>query len=86
MARIRLTSKRQATLPVALCDELRVGPGDELLLERRALDGETLWVLRPARADLAWFGSLRRWAKGKSHDPRRIRKSIERGWADDPRD
>jgi bifunctional DNA-binding transcriptional regulator/antitoxin component of YhaV-PrlF toxin-antitoxin module len=41
-ARDNLTAKRQATLPAALCEELGVGPGDALDVERRVVDGETV--------------------------------------------
>ena len=44
MAKITLTAKRQATLPKALCEELGVGPGDKLELERRSVRGEVVWA------------------------------------------
>ena len=81
MASIRITSKRQATLPAALCDELGVGPGDDLIAERRVVGGKTVWVLRARKPDWSWVGGARPYAKGKSTRWRDIRRSIERGWA-----
>ena len=51
MAKIKLTAKRQATLPAAVCDELGVTAGDTLTLERRLMDGEAVWILRSPRPD-----------------------------------
>jgi bifunctional DNA-binding transcriptional regulator/antitoxin component of YhaV-PrlF toxin-antitoxin module len=82
---LRLTAKRQATLPAALCEELGVGPGDTLMLERREIDGEAVWVLRAPKPDWSWAGSLREYVVGKSHDWAEIERSIERGWAGDER-
>ena len=77
MAAIRLTSKRQATFPRALCEEMRLKPGDRLALDARVVDGERVWVLRPDRQEEpSWFGCLERYARGKSHDMESIRKSI----------
>jgi len=39
MAKVAITAKRQATLPATLCDDLGVGPGDVLDVERRVLKG-----------------------------------------------
>ena len=76
---LKLTSKRQATFPAALCDELGVCPGDELQLERRVLDGKAAWVIRARReSTMPWFGALRDFAKGKRHDMHSIRTSIGR--------
>jgi len=80
---IRLTSKRQATLPRALCDELHLAPGDAILVDARVVDGERVWVLRPAAAPRTeWFGSLKKYAEGKSHDMTAVRKSIQKARAD----
>lgn len=81
---VKLTTKRQATLPVQLCEELGVGPGDRLLLERRVLDGEAVWLLRRPEPDWSWAGSLKRYGRGRSHDWAAIERSIERGRADEP--
>lgn len=76
---IKLTAKRQATFPAALCRELGVRPGDRLVLERREIDGEAAWVLRKPEPDWAWAGSLKGYAGGRSHDWEAIEASIERG-------
>lgn len=79
MASIKLTSKRQATLPVELCREMGIKPGDELKVEKRLVGRERVWTLRPASNSLDWYGSLSEYAKGKSHDLSEIRKSIGKG-------
>jgi len=74
---IKLTSKRQATFPAAMCRELGVKPGDELILERRTIDGQMAWILQTPRATAwPWYGRLRRYAKGKAHDLESIRRSV----------
>ena len=40
---ITLTSKRQATLPVQLCREMGVQPGDVLVLERKETVVQEVW-------------------------------------------
>jgi AbrB family looped-hinge helix DNA binding protein len=79
--RIRITAKRQATLPAALCEELGLEPGDTLELERRTLDGERIWVLRSSKPDWSWAGAAAGYARGKSHRWRDVEKSIARSWA-----
>ncbi|MFO7892435.1 MAG: AbrB/MazE/SpoVT family DNA-binding domain-containing protein [Longimicrobiales bacterium] len=76
---IKLTTKRQATFPAALCRELGVRAGDRLVLERRDIDGEPAWLLRKPRPDWSWAGSLRGYASDRSHDWEAIERSIERG-------
>ena len=83
--KLTITAKRQATLPAALCEELGVGPGDTLTVERRELNGEPVWILRAPKPDWSWAGALRRYAEGKPHDWRSIERSIEKGWAGDDR-
>jgi bifunctional DNA-binding transcriptional regulator/antitoxin component of YhaV-PrlF toxin-antitoxin module len=80
MPRIRLTAKRQATLPNSLCDEMNLRPGDTLLVTRKNVDGEVVWCLQPDSTYPAgkWFGALRKYAKGKRHDLTSIRQSIEK--------
>ena len=75
---ITMTAKRQATFPRAVCDELHLQPGDQVLLERRQLDGETVWVLRPKIIDWSWVGSVAT-RPGVSHELGAIRASIARG-------
>lgn len=86
MGRIRLTSKRQATFPVAVCRELGLQPGDEIEVESRVVDGVRVWVLSPVLPPLEWVAPLRKYGRGKSHDWRKIKATMERrGWDDDDR-
>jgi len=85
MRTMSITAKRQATLPAALCEELGVGPGSRVTLERRVIDGETVWVLRGRSLDWSWFGAARRYAKGRSHRWADVKRNIARGWAGDAR-
>jgi len=80
MSSMTLTSKRQATLPRELCDELGVHPGDRLDVDRAVIDGRPVWILRPHRVDWSWIGSAQVPA-GLSHDMDDIRASIGRGLA-----
>ena len=76
---LKLTSKRQATFPVTLCEELGVHPGDELKLERRILNGEAAWVIQAKeKPGMPWFAALHDYATEKSHDMQAIRTSIGR--------
>lgn len=50
MSTFTLTSKRQATFPVAMCEELNIGPGDAVEVESVLLKGEQVWVLRPLKS------------------------------------
>ena len=85
MFTVKLTSKRQATFPVALCKELGLEPGDTLVLERRTIEGEPAWLLRAPRPDWSWAASLREYSEGKTHGWKEIEASIARGMADDSR-
>jgi len=83
MTLIRLTAKRQATLPRKLCEELRVRPGDALVVDARVVGGERVWVLKPADdLEAPWFGRLKRYARGKRHDLASVRKSVEKARRD----
>jgi hypothetical protein len=77
---MKVTTKRGATLPVALCDELGVGPGDYIVAERRVIDGETIWVLRGSKPDRSWFAAAKKYGRGRSNRWGDVRRSIERGW------
>ena len=80
MTLIKMTAKRQATFPRALCQELNLEPGDAIGVEKRIIDGKAVWCLEPvAEPDLSWMGRFKAQAKGKKHDMRSIRKSIARG-------
>lgn len=78
---VTITAKRQATLPAALCKELGLAPGAKVAVERRLVGKQTVWVLKGPGPDWSWVGSLRRYAKGKSHRLSDIRRSIAKGWA-----
>jgi bifunctional DNA-binding transcriptional regulator/antitoxin component of YhaV-PrlF toxin-antitoxin module len=82
---VTITAKRQATFPAAVCEELGLVPGARVALERRVIAGETVWLLRGQKRDWSWIGSLRRYARGKSHRLTDIRRSISRGWTHGPR-
>ena len=78
---VKITTKRQATLPASLCKELGLTPGAKVTVDRRVVGKETVWVLMGPGPDWSWVGSLRRYAKGKSHRLSDIRRSIAQGWA-----
>ena len=84
MGTIRLTSKRQATFPKALCEELGVAAGDTLRLERVSLGVETVWVLRLDQPDWSWVGAARSWAAGRDHEWDAVEASIELALASEP--
>ncbi len=44
---LKVTQRRQVTLPRTLCRALGVDAGGRVLLERRVVDGQMLWVLGP---------------------------------------
>jgi len=76
MTAIKITSKRQATFPVELCDALGIKPGDELVLEPLFIKGEPVWALRQNKASMDWMGSLRKYAHNKSHNMKDIQRSV----------
>jgi bifunctional DNA-binding transcriptional regulator/antitoxin component of YhaV-PrlF toxin-antitoxin module len=78
---VTITAKRQATLPAALCRELGLAPGTKVAVERRRAGRKTEWILKAPGPDWAWVGSLRQYARGKSHRLADIRRSVARGWA-----
>ena len=80
MGSMTLTSKRQATLPRELCEELGVHPGDRLDVDRAVVDGKPVWVLRPHHVDWSWIGSAPV-PVGIPHDMDAIRSSIGQGIA-----
>lgn len=74
---IKLTSKRQATFPAQLCRELGVKEGEELILERKKIEGDIAWIIKPKkRVNTKWFGALKRYAQDKDHSIESIRASI----------
>src|SRR3979490_498663 len=78
---VTITAKRQATLPAALCRELGLAPGAKVAVERRLVGKQPGGVLKGPGPDWSWVGSLRGYAKGKSHRLSDIRRSIAKGWA-----
>ena len=80
MSTIRLTTKRQATFPKSLCDDMGLRKGDVLQVEAATQKGKRIWFLRPTPArDMSWFGRFRRFASGKVHEMQAVRRSIARG-------
>lgn len=83
MTAIKITSKRQTVLPKPLCEELHVGPGDTLEVERVEIDGEAVWTIRPAEQPaFSAFGMLKRFAN-KDHGWDRVRESVDQAWGDE---
>ncbi|MGJ8641338.1 MAG: AbrB/MazE/SpoVT family DNA-binding domain-containing protein [Opitutaceae bacterium] len=80
MLKVKLSTKRQATFPRAVCESLGLEPGDEIVLEPKNTDGEETWELRPAKArQRPWLHRLNRYAAEKDHSMERIRASIAKG-------
>ena len=52
---VKVTSKRQVTLPAHVLDVMDVGPGDQLQL----IPGPDGYLLRPRRIDYSRLGTLR---------------------------
>ena len=52
---LKITSKRQVTLPAHVLDAMGVGPGDRLQL----ISGPDGYLLRPTRIDYSRLGTLR---------------------------
>ena len=52
---VKITAKRQVTLPAHVLDALDVGPGDRLQL----IPGPDGYLLRPRRIDYSRLGTLR---------------------------
>ena len=78
MQTIKITSKRQATLPERLCREMGVGPGDRLIVQRHFMNKTLFWSLRRSQNTYGWLGVFKKYAKHKSHDIQNIRASIGR--------
>lgn len=74
---ITLTSKRQATFPALLCQELDLKPGDRIEVEPAELSGERVWVLRPRKTPARpWLGCLRHKTQVNEFSMAAIRTSI----------
>ena len=52
---VKITSKRQVTLPARVLDALGVGPGDQLEI----VEGPDGFALKPRRIDQSRLGTLR---------------------------
>jgi len=82
MTTIKITAKRQTVLPKILCEEMHVGPGDRLEVERVNVGGERLWALKPARRpELPAFGILGKFIKGNVQDWDETKRRLEDAWA-----
>jgi bifunctional DNA-binding transcriptional regulator/antitoxin component of YhaV-PrlF toxin-antitoxin module len=82
MPSVKITAKRQATLPLETCKALRIGPGDIVDVEARVIDNEEVWILRPRKSpDRSWIGSLGKEIHSSNHSMESIRESIAKGWA-----
>lgn len=69
MTTIKLTAKRQATLPVEICKELGVTSGDSLELLPLRHNNQKVWAIKPVvKAKSKWIGSLSKYA-GKERKP-----------------
>jgi bifunctional DNA-binding transcriptional regulator/antitoxin component of YhaV-PrlF toxin-antitoxin module len=78
MPHMKVTAKRQVTLPAETCEALGVGAGDVIALESRVEDGERTWVLRPTPGRARpWVGCLASRARPvRSHAMTAVRRSI----------
>lgn len=84
MTTIKLTAKRRATFPVAVCDALGVKPGDRISLEEQTQGGERVWLLKPIRVSKRpWLFSLAKYAKNAAQPWTRERdgETTARVWA-----
>ncbi len=72
-----MTTKRQVTFPVEVCEALNLAPGDEVILDSQECRGEPVWILRSSKQpDRSWMYALRRYARGRDHSLAAIRESI----------
>ncbi|MDK3159954.1 AbrB/MazE/SpoVT family DNA-binding domain-containing protein [Kamptonema cortianum] len=81
MQTIKISSKRQATLPVELCRQMNLKQGDRLHVYPEKKKGKIVWRLSPIPPDEPrWFASLRPEVSGaqRDHSMSEIRKSIAR--------
>lgn len=74
-----MTSKRQVTFPVSICDELKIRPGESIVIDRREIDDNPVWgLIRSKQEGMPWFGAFRSYATDKSNDMSDIRDSMGR--------
>jgi len=75
--KLKMTTKRQVTFPVEVCEALNLAPGDEVILVSQECQGEPVWILRSSkRPDRSWMYGLRKYARGREHSLAAIRESI----------
>ena len=74
---LKITSKRQVTLPAHALDAMGVGPGDTLQL----IPGPDGYLLRPRRIDYSRLGTLREQIPD-GHPPFNIRTFREQPYYD----
>lgn len=80
MSAITLTTQRQATFPIQVCDDLNLRPGDVIDLEPAELAGEQVWVLRPRKPpQRPWLGCLAAKTTVTDHSLDAIRASVVAG-------
>ncbi len=82
MTTIKLTAKRQATLPRELCEQMHLEPGNAIEVEPIEIDGKRVWVLSPVHEpEFSWVGSLRRYATDKPLSMDDVRTRIQEAMA-----
>ena len=75
-----LTSKRHATFPASLCEELNLNPRDLIEVEPAELSGERVRVLRPRKTPKRpWLGCLKQKTIVHESSMAAIRTSIVAG-------
>ena len=77
MPSLRITRKQRATIPVEVCGELHLRPGDVVDLERAEVDGEPVGVLPTRKSPpRPWLGGLARKISVSAHSLAAIRASV----------
>lgn len=77
---LRITSKRQVTIPAHVIDEMGLGPGDKLEL----IESSDGYLLRPRRIDYSRLGTLRN-KLSEDHTPFDIRRFRDKPYDPDLR-
>ena len=79
-ASVKLTSKRQVTFPVEVCERLGIEPGDMIDLIPQVENGEQYWLLQKRKIPVRpWLGTLKKYAQNVSdHSIEGIRESIRK--------
>lgn len=81
--RIKMTTKRQATFPKRLCEEMRLEPGHAIQVKPAMLDGQRVWVLSPSLEPpaMSWVGALRRYSGAETPSMTTVRTRIKEAMA-----